>query len=196
MLSRMTALLADHGNSWDLASFSRRVRWLVGCAALVCLGATGLHAQAPAQKFSETLTAEQRAAIGLGKLSPEEVAALDAAADAFRRSVEAVATKQAVAEYKKHEEPGIVARALASFKRQEAEARQENINAHIVGRFTGWEGHTVFRLDNGQTWRQVGSGMYYVSPVQNPEVEIYRTSSGIFRLRVSDGPSIAVMRAN
>jgi len=28
------------------------------------------------------------------------------------------------------------------------------IESRIVGEFTGWEGETVFELDNGQKWQQ------------------------------------------
>ena len=36
---------------------------------------------------------------------------------------------------------------------------RDTIESHIVGTFTGWRGKTVFKLDNGQEWKQAESGM-------------------------------------
>lgn len=35
-----------------------------------------------------------------------------------------------------------------------------SFEAHIAGNFTGWSGKTVFRLDNGQIWRQRSASNY------------------------------------
>lgn len=169
----------------------RRARGLMLLTGAVLIGSSAF---AQSAKFSDTLPPDQRAAIGLAKLSATEIAALDAAVDAYRKSAEAAATKQAVAEYKKHDEPGVVSRALAAFKAQDTAARKQHIFAHVEGRFSGWDGHTVFQLDNGQVWRQIGSSMYYISPVKNPSVEIYPTSSGVYRLQLDEGPSVVVQR--
>ena len=34
--------------------------------------------------------------------------------------------------------------------------REKPIHSRIVGDFEGWEGETVFPLENGQLWQQVG----------------------------------------
>lgn len=31
------------------------------------------------------------------------------------------------------------------------------VEAHVVGGFDGWNGHTLLTLDNGQQWKQIGS---------------------------------------
>jgi hypothetical protein len=173
-------------------------RQLLVCFAVVTFGFGATLAQAQAASFSATLTAEQRKAAGLDKLSPEELAALDRAVAAYRQSAETTAAKTAaataVAEYKKHEEPGIVARALASFKRQQAEEKQERINAHIVGDFHGWEGRTLFNLDNGQVWQQATADEYYISPQKNPAVVVFKTTYGGYRLELQDGAWVNVKR--
>jgi hypothetical protein len=33
------------------------------------------------------------------------------------------------------------------------------VDSHIVGNFDGWDGDTLFELDNGQIWQQVGPGV-------------------------------------
>lgn len=54
-----------------------------------------------------------------------------------------------------------VARELAT-RKQPSKAAVSNgpFEATLVGDFTGWRGKTVFRLDNGQIWRQRSSSQY------------------------------------
>ena len=54
-----------------------------------------------------------------------------------------------------------VAQELAT-RKQPAKAAANNgpFEATLVGDFTGWRGKTVFRLDNGQIWRQRSSSQY------------------------------------
>ncbi len=54
-----------------------------------------------------------------------------------------------------------VAQELAT-RKQPAKAAVNNgpFEATLVGDFTGWRGKTVFRLDNGQIWRQRSSSQY------------------------------------
>ena len=54
-----------------------------------------------------------------------------------------------------------VAQELAT-RKQSAKAATNNgpFEATLVGDFTGWRGKTVFRLDNGQIWRQRSSSQY------------------------------------
>lgn len=54
-----------------------------------------------------------------------------------------------------------VAKELAT-RKQPAKVAVSNgpFEATLVGDFTGWRGKTVFRLDNGQIWRQRSSSQY------------------------------------
>lgn len=168
-------------------------------ALMLLLGAVA-HAADPAA-FSQTLSPEERARLGLDTLTPEQVRALDAAIERYREAgaVEAarraaVAAEQekqqavatAVEEYKKTEEPGVVARALDIFKRKEDENRQERITGVLLDPFRGWEGSTLFRLDNGQIWQQAAADRYYTKTRSDVPVVIYKAASGYFRLRVLD----------
>lgn len=143
-----------------------------------------------AQTFLDQLDADQRKRLGLDQLTPAQLAELGQAVEAYRKTGEVAAAKQAaevaVAEYKRQEEPGVVSRALEVFKRKDAEDRGERTTAVLLDRFDGWSGRTTFRLDNGQVWRQALPGTYHTKPRDQVAVVIYKSGSGYFRLRVLD----------
>ena len=70
---------------------------------------------------------------------------------------------------------------------------EDIIESQIDGEFTGWEGDTIFRLQNGQVWQQA-SYSYRYRYALNPRVVIYQSSAG-HKMRV-DGvdDEIAVRR--
>ena len=59
----------------------------------------------------------------------------------------------------------------------------EEIQSRIVGEFTGWRRDTLFRLENGQVWRQVGPGRL-VFKATAPLVTIRRGAFGSYRIGV------------
>lgn len=160
--------------------------------------------------FSTTLTAEQRQQMGLSHLTPGQLAALDAAVEEFRQGREASAVKQAataavaeyrqtqeplavqaaaaaaVDEYQRNKEPSVVARALDVLRRKHTEEQEERITAKITGRFSGWEGRTIFNLDNGQVWQQAAADVFDMKPATDVAVVVYKASSGYWRLRILD----------
>ncbi|HUR59701.1 MAG TPA: hypothetical protein VM029_18420 [Opitutaceae bacterium] len=175
-----------------------------------------VHAAADPQVFSQTLTPEQRQRLGLAGLTAAQMAELDAAIAAFARGESTVAVQRAVqqverqaevkvqqaekkaaetavADYKKKEEPGVVARTLERLKSKRAEETRETFTARVAGTFRGWSGGTYFPLENGQVWRQTGSESNELKPMQNAEVEIYQSKNGYWRLRY-DGAWITVKR--
>ena len=178
-----------------------------------------MHAAEPAKAFSETLSAAQKERLGLHSLSSAQLAELDAAIAAYMRGETTVAVQQAVqhverrseekvqqaerkavvaaetavAEYKKKQEPGVIARTLDVFKRKQEEQQREHFTGRVVGVFRGWQGRTYFPLDNGQVWQQVGTETNALTPVQNAEVEIYKSSNGYWRLKY-EGAWITVKR--
>ena len=66
---------------------------------------------------------------------------------------------------------------------QVTQDQRNEITSRIVGQFDGWTGDTVFRLENGQVWRQSGNGFLKVS-MNNPKVTIEKAVFGGFRLSV------------
>lgn len=166
--------------------------------------------------FTRTLTAEQKQRLGLNSLTPAQLAELDASVADYLRGEKAVAVEQAVgqarqlaeqqvqqaektaaeaavAEYKKKQEPGVIARTLEHFKHKEEEERRERFTAHVVGEFRGWSGGTYFPLADGQVWRQAGTDVYELPPVKDAEVEIYKSANGYWRLHYA-GAWITVKR--
>jgi len=148
--------------------------------------------------FVESLTTAQLQALGLAGLTPAQAAAVDDAVESYaKKHDEVVATKAAtaaVAEYKQKEEPAAIAKAVASGKAQAKSDEIVRIVAHVTGKFAGWSGGTLFPLDNGQTWQQVGSDSYFVAPVTNAPIEILKAPSGYFRLYFGDAPWVTVRR--
>jgi hypothetical protein len=57
------------------------------------------------------------------------------------------------------------------------------IETHIDGGFHGWEGETIYRMDNGTVWKQA-SYHYHYHYAFHPKVFIYRASSGVCHIRV------------
>ena len=187
--------------------------WLaVFSCALVLAG----QAAESERVFTETLTAEQKQRLGLDGLSAVQQAELNAAVAAYTHGAKAAAVEQAVAQvqqqaqqnvqqaekkaaaaavedYKKKQEPGVIARTLDIFKRKQEEDKRQRFTAHVVGEFRGWQGGTYFPLTDGQLWRQSGTESYELPPVQNAEVEFYQSNNGYWRMKY-DGTWITVKR--
>ena len=69
----------------------------------------------------------------------------------------------------------------------------QRIQARIKGPFTGWDGKTLFRLDNGQVWRQRIGGRYRYR-AESPQVEIVKGRFGYYLEVVETGRQIGVRR--
>jgi hypothetical protein len=162
--------------------------------------------------FSKAVPAEDFSAAGLAKLTPDELARLDglvriyksgalsearqkaeeaaqarAAAEARAAQAEAearVAKTQAVEQ--KQADAGRLAR-MKELLTPRAAVAEEPIESRIVGKFTGWQGRTVFRLENGQVWQVANAGTSYYSPaLMNPQVKITPAALGAFWLTIPE----------
>ena len=72
--------------------------------------------------------------------------------------------------------------------------QQEGVRRHIVGHFSGWTGKTVFRLNNGEIWKQRLGNRYAVS-LENPEVEIKKNLFGFYEMTIlKTGRRVGVTR--
>ncbi|UXI67210.1 hypothetical protein [Tahibacter amnicola] len=121
--------------------------------------ALALSGTATAAEFStleERMSRKEFDAAGLGRLSAEELKALN---DWLR--VNGLAPGAPVATGKNR---------TPEFYPEEAE--REVVEAHIAGNLTGWLGKTQFKLDNGQVWQQAESGMRTDLNLANPQVRI------------------------
>src|SRR5262245_26514357 len=156
-------------------------------AALTCMATV---ASAAEESFSKAVTPADYSAAGLEKLSPAELARLDAlvrdfksgALEVARREAAAAAAARATAEARatKAEAKAHAAESVAKARAAESEAKARaveseakksdkgvlakakvmltpgtqveyaTVESRIVGDFRGWEGRTLFTLENGQ----------------------------------------------
>jgi hypothetical protein len=171
-------------------------------ALLTFLALAGVSVAQPG--FLQKLPPEKFRAAGLEKLTPAELAQLEALFEEHKRgelqTVQAeAATKVAAAEEKvrqaeakqsaagsdKSGGPGWL-KALITLERTNAKPEKaEAFETRLKGRFKGWSGKTVFTLEDGQRWQQANPGEY--TPVReedSPRVKIYPGSLGSYWLEV------------
>ncbi len=68
------------------------------------------------------------------------------------------------------------------------------VKRRILGPFKGWTGKTVFRLDNGEVWKQRLGSRYAIS-LESPEVEIKKNLLGFYEMKiVKTGRRVGVSR--
>jgi hypothetical protein len=149
---------------------------LVACLSLggsLAAGAAGSGEEKDFPGVEKLMSPEDFDKAGLGKLTPDERAALNDWLVRYTAGDAAV---------------------VASTSREVKQAAEEAaIVAHVLPPFDGWDGKTTFRLDNGQVWRQRQSGRYRHDPSQDTEVRIRKNFFGFYVLTVaSSGRSIGV----
>ncbi|HKJ91355.1 MAG TPA: hypothetical protein VJ960_09510 [Oceanipulchritudo sp.] len=143
-----------------------------------------------AQSLREQMTEEQFARAGLEKLSEEELAYLD---DWMSGKLD---------EEKERVVNEIIPEGDDRFGAEETIKRNVDrirpepaaLTARISGPFDGWDGDTVFRLDNGQVWKQVQRGKFSVR-LDDPVVRIEKGFLGAYFLSVDGfGSRVKVKR--
>jgi hypothetical protein len=119
------------------------------------------------------MSREDFEAAGLSKLTPEEMARLN---DWMKRFLAYESTQ------------------VVSKDKEIQELQSAPVRRRIAGEFRGWKGDTIFKLDNGEVWKQRGDGRYSAN-LENPEVEISKNFIGFYELRVvKTGAKIGVTR--
>lgn len=137
-----------------------------------CLLAASAVSPASAQSFStleERMSVVQFRAAGLEKLSPEELAALNAW---LQQNVGA----------------GTAAIAAAPATQDRTGFQEDTdksvVVSRLIGPFQGWRGKTRFELENGQVWQQVGSDGWSGVNLESPQVTIKPGFMGSWSLKV------------
>ncbi|MGQ0385001.1 MAG: hypothetical protein ACT4UP_10030 [Gammaproteobacteria bacterium] len=151
-----------------MSQMFRPCRFTVYASLASCLLlAPAVTAEAPPD-VRALMTADEFSAAGLERLSPSELEALN-------RWLLRYSARQA-SELRQHSE---------SVKEEVRKVEQEGIRSRIAGEFYGWDGDTLFRLENGQVWKQrlPGQWRYRASA---PEVELSKNFMGYWMLRVLD----------
>jgi hypothetical protein len=140
--------------------------------AFICFGFPHTTVAQDLPTVQELMSAPEFQSAGLAKLTSSELRELNRWLHAYTRMVAEMVTERS-----KAAESGTA----------------DVIETRIDGEFSGWDGETVFRLQNGQVWQQA-SYAYRYSYKYSPSVLIYRSGSG-FRMQVEgvDG-TIAVRR--
>jgi hypothetical protein len=110
--------------------------------------------------IEQQMTPEEFKAAGLDKLSPQELANLNAW---LNHTVQAETAKAKVDAKKNFEEEN---RGFIHF------GSDQDFVAHIVGEFRGFAEGRVYTLDNGQEWKQVDGASLAGVRKTNPEVKL------------------------
>ncbi len=148
----------------------------------------------------EVLSPDEFRRAGLDKLTPEELAFLSARLLGGRAAV--VPSRTTAVPSRADQATALVPRGESAFGREEqvqaqvekVQAVPREIRSRIAGRFDGWSGHTVFRLTNGQVWKQIEPAEFAVN-LASPAVSIRKGLFGTFFLSVEGyGPQVKVKR--
>lgn len=150
------------------------------------------HPSAPLDVRSH-ITVTQFSQTGLDKLSPQQLAAFDAWLDQYVRTLSAapsaVPPKTQLPATPAGPEFG--AEALPHAGNSTA---PERLETRIRGPFTGWDGNTLFELENGQIWQQAGTGYFTNVTLQSPLVVIKKLAFGYLLTLPGHGETVFVRR--
>jgi hypothetical protein len=116
--------------------------------------ATGVAGAAGFSSLEERMSQSEFHAAGLDKLSPAELSALNEWMRAHNAAPTIMVTPSG--------QPVFYAK----------DSDRELIEDRINGSFSGWRGHSVFTLENGQEWTQAESGSSACGPIERPKVKI------------------------
>jgi len=154
-------------------------KFLITLLALSC--SASLFAAEGFSSLEEQMTGKEFMAAGLGKLSTEELAALNAwirSRSLATLDSPKAGTAAAAAVVTETQED------MRGFKSKNDEPDRTPITSRIVGRFNGWDGQTVFKLENGMIWGQADKDKFWVKEVENPVVTIEPGMFGTWRLSI------------
>lgn len=136
-------------------------------------------AGAPASKpvdIRNLMTVTQFTQAGLDKLSPAELAALNAwLSDYTQERVQPQAAMQPATAASPAASTAVFGAEMLSPKQTHEPAR---IETRIAGMFNGWTGNTIFPLENGQVWKQASSGYFTDLKLDHPQVIIKKLAFG------------------
>ena len=135
-------------------------------------------ALAAAEPFSRSLAPADFAAAGLGRLTPAELARLDALIGAHAAPAAAALRSAAPA-------PAAPRFAPAPARRAASAAEEDApVESRLTGEFRGWEPRTVFALENGERWQETGGTTYAGPPLAAPAVRIRAGALGAHWMRI------------
>ncbi len=184
----------------------------------LCLGSAALAADKPLD-VRDVMTASQFHATGLDTLKPDQLAAFNAWLSTYSHAsapgsaamVPAPAAPVALAVPVPVPAPAVAPSAAAQPATAMTPAatslfghemlspterkEPERIETRILGSFTGWNGNTLFKLENGQIWKQADSSVYETK-LENPQVVIKRLGFGYLLTLSGHGATVFVARVH
>jgi len=128
------------------------------------------HAQSPTVKVEQVMTVQEFQDAGLSALSSEQRAALNRWLAKYTTRVFAAARAGG--------------QSTSSTNRAASSNCSPAIETTISGEFKGWDGETIFKLDNGSIWQQAEYDYTY-SYAYRPKVTIYQVAGGC-KMKVED----------
>jgi hypothetical protein len=142
-------------------------------------GFTALNAAQPENPVfpgvQKAMTPADYEAAGLQKLDPAERAKLDE----FIRTYVAASNER------------VATTAVDKAVKENKVSAPEVIQSRIVGPFTGYNGRSVFTLENGQRWAQSQRDTAYFPKIDSPPVIIVKSGFG-YRMYIAGGGAIRV----
>ena len=131
---------------------------------LASLGLNGATQRSSGLRIEDVMTAEELKDSGVSALTVQQRKALNEWLNRYTQTVLAVASNQAPAR------PPPPTRSIGS-------DCSPAVESTIAGDFNGWDGETIFKLDNGQIWQQAEYDYTY-SYSYRPDVTIYQVNGG------------------
>ncbi|MCL5799612.1 MAG: hypothetical protein M1574_05925 [Gammaproteobacteria bacterium] len=144
--------------------------WALVPAAFALLVPAAI-ASTPAIHLSRLMSEHAYRKAGLSRLSPGEREALESWIAQHLKALVIAAR------------PNNKATARFGLPHPEFPSMPSRITSHLKGVFTGWSGHTRFRLRNGEVWVQDGYGSFSTPALHDPRVVIKKLLVG-YVLRV------------
>lgn len=145
---------------------------------------TAMLQQTEAEALAAQRVAEQKIVAAEQKARDAEAKASEAARKTKEAAIKEAATEAEAVPGKK--QPGWFAALLTLKRAGEKPGKEEPLTSQLTGDFSGWRGHTVFKLQNGTQWvQQNKTDSYVFSPaLHSPNVKIKPAALSGFWLEV------------
>jgi hypothetical protein len=157
--------------------------YLIAALLLALSTFTSLKAAEPESSpfpgLQKAMSPEDYEAAGLSKLEPAERAKLDE----FIRNYVTVSNER------------VATSAVEQAVKEKKVSAPEVIQSRIVGPFSGYNGRTIFTLENGQRWAQSQRDTAYFPKIDSPPVVIVKAGMG-YRMHIAGGGAIRVTKVN
>jgi hypothetical protein len=153
---------------------------------LLILFPVSIYAQQAFSSLEEQMSSKEFEQTGLGKLSPDELEALNN----YIRSRSLVALDKAKPVASSGSATTKTSASGGDGDERGLEVKKEGkkdrlpISSRLVGTFKGWDGYTTFTLENGMVWQQADKDKFYTKAMSNPMITIKSGALKTWRLSV------------